>query len=41
MDIKTTFPYGKIVPEVYVKQLTGFVNDNWVCHLKKTLYGPE
>ena len=39
MNIKTVFHYGKTDQEVYVEQLTGFVSDNQVCHLNKTLYG--
>ena len=38
MDIKTAFLYGKTNEEVYIEQPRGFTKDNWVCHLKKTIY---
>nr|GFA18330.1 retrovirus-related Pol polyprotein from transposon TNT 1-94 [Tanacetum cinerariifolium] len=42
MDVKTTFLYGPLKEEVYVKQPDGFVDPyhpDKVYHLKKALYG--
>ena len=42
MDAKTTFLYGELDEEVYMKQPKGFVlegQENKVCKLVKFLYG--
>ena len=42
MDIKTAFLHGKLEEEVYMEQPEGCAEkgkENWVCRLKKTLYG--
>lgn len=42
MDVKSTFLNGNLNEEVYVEQPNGFVlseNQNYVCKLKKALYG--
>ena len=39
MNIVTAFLYGSVEEEVYVKQLTDFMNErNKVCRLNKALY---
>ena len=42
MDVKPSFINGELEEEVYVEQLEGFLlseNRNYVCKLKKALYG--
>ncbi|GJW80079.1 ribonuclease H-like domain-containing protein [Tanacetum coccineum] len=42
MDVKTTFPNGPLIEEVYVAQLDGFVDPDHpekVYHLRKAVYG--
>jgi hypothetical protein len=42
MDVKTTFLYGDLEEEIYMKQPEGYVvkgNKELVCRLKKSLYG--
>ena len=42
MDVKTTFLYGDLEEEVYMKQPEGFVlegQEDKVCKLVKSLYG--
>jgi len=42
LDVKTSFLYGELEEEIYVKQPEGFViprKEQYVCHLKKPLYG--
>ena len=42
MDVKSTFPNGKLEEEVYIEQPGGFLlseNKDYVCKLKKALYG--
>jgi len=42
LDVKTTFLYGKLKEEIYMKQPEGFVmksQPNKVMHLKHALYG--
>jgi hypothetical protein len=42
MDIKSYFLNGELEEEVYIEQLEGFQlseNANYVCKLKKALYG--
>ena len=44
MDVKTTFLNGDLEKEVYMKQLEGFItngNDNIICKLKKSIFGPK
>ena len=44
MDVKSTFLNGELEEEVYIEQLEGFwflENANYVCKLKKALYGLE
>jgi hypothetical protein len=42
MDVKSTFLNGDLEEEVYIEKLGGFQlseNENYVCRLKKGLYG--
>ena len=42
LDVKTTFWYGELGEQIYMKQLEGFEvqgNEKYVCLLKKSLYG--
>jgi hypothetical protein len=42
MDVKSSFLNGELEEEVYIEQPEGFrllENTNYVCKLKKTLYG--
>ena len=42
LDVKTAFLHGDLEEAIYMKQPEGFVVDgkeNWVCRLKKSLYG--
>jgi hypothetical protein len=42
MDVKSNFPNGELEEEVYIEQPKGFQlseNADYVCKLKKTLYG--
>jgi hypothetical protein len=42
MDVKSSFQNGELEEEVYIEQLEGFQlseNTNYVCKLKKALYG--
>jgi hypothetical protein len=44
MDIKSYFLNGELEHEVYIKQQEGFQlseNADFVCKLKKALYGPN
>lgn len=38
-DVKTAFLYGDLEETIYMKQPEGFENGNYVCKLKKGLYG--
>jgi len=42
LDVKTTFLYGKLKEEIYMKQPEGFImkgHEDKVMHLKHALYG--
>lgn len=42
MDVKSAFLNGNLEEEVYIKQPDGFIiseNQNYVCNLRKALYG--
>ena len=42
MDVKSSFLNGELAEEVYIEQPEGFQlseNGNYVCKLKKALYG--
>ena len=42
LDVKTTFLYGELEEEVYIRQPEGFIvlgKEHSVCRLKKSLYG--
>lgn len=39
MDVKLAFLNGDLEEEVYVKPPEGFKNEDYVCRLKKYLYG--
>ena len=42
MDVKTAFLHGDLEEEIYITQPDGFKiarKENWVCKLKKSLYG--
>ena len=44
LDIKTAFLHTELEVEIYMKQPEGFIvpgKAQWVCHLKKSLYGPK
>ena len=43
-DVDTAFLYGEMDTDVYIRQPSGFVEpgkEDWVCHLKKSLYGTK
>ena len=42
IDVKTTFLNGDLDEEIYMEQPKGFIEkgkENWVCKLKKSIYG--
>jgi len=42
LDVKTAFLHGELEEQIYMQQTEGFIvpgKENYVCHLKKSLYG--
>ena len=42
LDVKTAFLHGELEEEIYMDQSEGYKvpsNENYVCRLKKSLYG--
>lgn len=39
MDVKTAFLNGRLEEDIYMEQPDGFVNDDLVCKLNRSLYG--